>query len=117
MDYASGQKEEICDEAKAALRFLMADGIGHARLRAIRAAFSSARAALEADDATLAEAIGITREHAARIRTTARGTDLGPALAAMRDAKIRTVLEDSPEYPQLLCRRPPAPDRCGHADR
>lgn len=102
MDHASGQTEEICDEAMAALRLLMVDGIGHARLRALRTVFSSACAALEADDATLGEAIGITREDAARIRAKARGTDLGPALAAMRDAKIRTVLEDSPGYPQLL---------------
>jgi len=80
----------------------MVDGIGHARLRALRTAFSSACAALKADDAAFAEALGITRSCAARVRSSANAIELDSALAAMRAAKIRTVLEDSPEYPQLL---------------
>ena len=102
MEATSEHPREFDDEAKAALRLLMSDGIGHARLRALRRRFGSACAALAADDAAFADALGVARSDALRARATARSLDLGPALSAMHAARITAILEDSPEYPQLL---------------
>lgn len=102
MEATSEHFWEIDDEAQSALRLLLTDGIGHARLRALRGRFGGACAALAVDDVAFADALGVARAEATRIRALARAVDLGPALSALRAARITAILEDSPAYPQLL---------------
>jgi DNA processing protein len=92
----------FCEESRAALRLLICDGIGHARLRALRLRFGGACAALEAHADDVAAAIGVTPESAARLLRDARCTDLEGALSALVTARMRPILEDSADYPQLL---------------
>ena len=90
------------EESRAALRLLMCDGIGHARLRALRIRFGGARAALDAHADDFAAAIGVTPESAARLLRSAREIELTGALDALAAARMRPILEDSTDYPQLL---------------
>ena len=92
----------FCEESRAALRFLMCDGIGHARLRALRIRFGGALAALDAHADDVAAAIGIAPEPAARLMQSARAIDLATALGALDSARMRPILEDSADFPQLL---------------
>lgn len=90
------------EEARAALRLLMVDGIGHARLRALVAALGGAAQALDADVARFAETVGVAEPEAARMQQDARRVDLAPALDALGARGKRVVLEHDAEYPQLL---------------
>lgn len=92
----------FCEESRAALRLLMCDGIGHARLRALRVCFGSACAALDAHEDEFAAAIGVASEPAVRLIRSALAMDISAALDSLAAARMRPILEDSTDYPQLL---------------
>lgn len=94
--------KHLDEEAEAALRLLLVDGIGHARLRALVGELGCAPRALAADPAAFARAIGVAEVEAARMQRSARGTEIGAACDALAARGIRMVLEHSSEYPQLL---------------
>ncbi len=90
------------EEAVASLRLLLADGVGHARARALRDAFGSACAALDASAAAVAAAIRVGEADAARMLREARGADVGGELRVLDEKCARIVLEHDDEYPALL---------------
>lgn len=92
----------FCEESRAALRLLMCDGIGHARLRALRARFGGACAALGAGTDDFSAAIGVTPDTAARLLEEACSIDLREPLHVLEAAGMRPILEESTNYPQLL---------------
>lgn len=92
----------FCEESRAALRLLICDGIGHARLRALRLRFGGACAALDARADEFGAAIGVAPEAAAPLLRDARAGDVAGALEALAAAGMRPILEDSTDYPQLL---------------
>lgn len=102
------------EESQAALRLLMVDGVGQARLRALQAGFGGFVAALAASPSEFAEVIGVDSLRARRMLQEAARIELGRALAVLERQRIRPVLEvdsapslasgtsSSSGYPSLL---------------
>lgn len=96
-------------ECDAVLRLLLADGIGAARLHALRAAFGSAVAALSATSAQIAGALRMREADAARILAEARAADPQSERGRNLAAGARIVVHGGAEYPALLSHAPDPP--------
>jgi len=90
------------DEQDAVERLLRTDGIGHARVRALRGGFGSAVAALGAEAVEFAETIGVRVEEGARMLADARRVSLDDGRALLARIGARRVLEGDARYPALL---------------
>lgn len=89
-------------EALAALRLLGVDGIGSARLRALRRAFGGALPALDASALEVAEVVGMSIEAAGAMLAAATSRDIDRERQSLERAGVRPVLEGGTEYPALL---------------
>lgn len=96
-------------ECEAVLRLLLADGIGAARLHALRAAFGSAVAALDASPARIAGALRLREQDAARILAEARGADPQAERGRNLAAGARIAVHGDADYPALLSHAPDPP--------
>lgn len=81
------------EESRAALRLLMVDGVGQARLRALQAGFGGFVAALAATPGEVAEVIGVETVRARRMLQEADRIDLDRLIAVLESQGIRPVLE------------------------
>ncbi len=97
-------KSRACnaDEVEAALRLLLVPGIGSARLRRLREAFGSARAAFKAPLDSFAQALRCSIEEAADVLGHALRADVSRELAACADANARIIALCDEDYPNLL---------------
>lgn len=90
------------DEHDAIERLLRTAGIGHARVRALRAHFGGASAAIEAEPAAFAAAIGVRTDEGARMLSEARRMPLAEDRAFLDRIGARRLLEGEGGYPALL---------------
>jgi len=97
-------------EVRAALSFLLIEGVGSGRLRRLREAFGSWCAALRESPESVAEALRCDPSHAARVLVDARGAKADEEIAAVAAHGARIVLSGDSEYPALLAAGVDAPE-------
>lgn len=98
------------DVSDATLRLLLADGIGPATLRKLRARFEgSDEAAVNASLAQLTELDGVGRETAEALRRAIEAARPDLERVAMAERGVRIILQGDADYPPLLASIADAP--------
>ncbi len=90
------------DERLAAVRLHLAPGVGPRLYSGLVEHFGSARAAVEASPAALAEVRNIGRAKAGRIRSAIAESDPADELDRARSANIRVIVRGDEDYPPAL---------------